>query len=179
MGLTVLLAAGCAPSHGHVGEVGGGAPATLAPPPGADTSWTTDTVKKAGTENAPAVLQSVSWARMQGYDRVVFEFRHLLPGYLVAEAPGAITACGSGLSLNVGPSALKVHLRPAQAHDTKGRVTVPHRIYPHLGVISNMRLTCDFGSDLTWGLAVPGARPFRVFGLTSPPRIVVDVRDAP
>jgi hypothetical protein len=125
---------------------------------------------------SPALLQEVRAARNEGFDRVVFEFEGDVPGYTV-EYVQSIEECGSGNPMEFGGAALlSVTIQPANAHTEAGEATVEREISPEgTAVIREVKSFCDFEALVGWGVSLAGARPFRVFELQDPPRLVVDV----
>lgn len=129
----------------------------------------------------PAHLTAVRAGRHQGFDRVVFEFRSGLPGYRVQYVPGPVVEDGSGEEVEVeGGALLEVHMEAASGVDLSGgqarqAYTGPRRIDPATGVVTVVVRVTDFEANLDWVIGVREVRPFRVFTLTEPARLVVDV----
>jgi hypothetical protein len=128
---------------------------------------------------APALLTNVESAECTGFDRVVFTFEgSSVPGYFVSYIDRPVRACGSGNVVPVaGDAFLEIRMSPAQAHTDAGEVTVEdrNRMLNH----ANLRQlvdTCDFEADVTWVLGVGSPNAYRVTELTSPPRLVLDVK---
>lgn len=112
-----------------------------------------------------------------GWDRIVFEFRDVLPAGSVAYV-SSIAACGSGLPIGLpGRALLVVRFMGAAAHDDSGRPTVARAVLPGPGTaILEARQTCDFEGEATWAVAVTDTRRFKVTTLSAPARIVIDVK---
>ncbi|EYF06635.1 AMIN-like domain-containing (lipo)protein [Chondromyces apiculatus] len=132
---------------------------------------------KAGA--SPATVKEVRAAANEGFDRVVMELGgQATTGWKARYLSGPATKCGSGDPIKSDAKALlEVTLLPAQAHDDKGNVTVKDRERkPGLAVLKELVQVCDFEGQVTWVLGLSKKAPYRVLELSSPPRIVVDVR---
>ncbi|HUG42233.1 MAG TPA: hypothetical protein VMM12_17335 [Longimicrobiales bacterium] len=157
------------------------APATSphAVPDGEPGPWAMPPVEGQGSGQyrGVAILRGVRTGRHDAFDRIVFEFAGHLPPYAVryVESPAA---CGSGDAVDPGgAAALEVDLRPAAAHDGDGRATIHERTFrPGLPALRAARITCDFEAVVTWVLGVDRRTPVRVLELSSPPRLVLDLR---
>jgi hypothetical protein len=113
----------------------------------------------------------------EGFDRVVFEFSNVLPGYRIEYVQSPITACGSGLPVTIAGNAfLQVRMTPAAAHDEQGNVTFgTTELTPGLSTILEVESACDFEGVLTWVLGLSEEVDFSVLVLTDPYRVAVDV----
>lgn len=142
---------------------------------GAPTSTRTRTV-----ERSPAPtprLVDITTGRHAAYDRVVFTFRGNAPGYTVGYVR-RVRADGSGELVRLrGHANLFVRLTPADAHNRAGEATYdgPHRIYPGYPQLREVAFVGDFEATVSIGLGLRTKTGFRVFTLSSPTRIVVDV----
>lgn len=128
-----------------------------------------------------ATLRSVRAAAHAGFDRVVFAFGpdDPAPGVDVGYGDGnPPIACGSGEPLALRePLALLVSAQPARSHDDRGEATVEAADLPRpLSAVRSLTFTCAFEAELAWAVGVPARRPFRVFTLQNPTRVVVDVQ---
>jgi hypothetical protein len=143
-----------------------------------DTVWTATPVEKAGSQ--VATLIEVRTASHDNYDRIVFEFVGVAPGYRVGYASGSIQECGSGEEVMIAGSAwLNIQLSPANAHTEQGDITVRdrNRVWTDRGAnLRALRLICDFEAVTEWVAGVRHPGKFRVLELTDPARIAVDVR---
>jgi hypothetical protein len=129
---------------------------------------------------AIATQTDVRVARHDGFERIVFEFRDSLPGYVIEYASDQPMQCGSGDPVSVeGSAVLRVRFTPGVAHEMIGenaRVTVTRREWkPGLAVVREMKLTCDFEAELEWVLGLSEKAPFRVITLLDPARVVLDL----
>lgn len=165
--------------------------AALPSPPSADTTAPaqraeTDTVRAAWTagitdaERSPdeAVLQAVRTGAHDGYDRTVFEFDGGVPSYHVEYIDDPVRQCGSGNVVPLpGEGWLEVRFSRTRAHTVAGAPTLTERSRsPELPVLRALALTCDFEGTVTWVLGLAAPNRYRVFELSDPARLVVDVR---
>jgi hypothetical protein len=154
-------------------------PGVLTRDPGSPGSWTTEIVDVGSGDGRVGVINAVRVAQNPGFDRFVIEFRDgVLPGYQVEYDDSGARECGSGEAVNIrGSSRVVVRLQPTQAHDEEGRSTLPVRNQtPALPQLVELRMTCDFEAHVEWVLGVSSRAGFRVFELTEPRRIVIDLR---
>ena len=126
---------------------------------------------------AQAILEDVRVARNTGYDRIVFEYRPgtPLPGYEARYIPVA-SQCGSGQAVAAaGGAQFAITMRPAVAHENGASTVSGNTITTSNNpVIKQSLATCDFEGVVAWVVGVEKRRPFRVFELQDPPRIVID-----
>lgn len=148
-------------------------------PPALGPEWTADLKEGAGDGSRMTVLESVRTARNDGFDRVVFAFeRSRIPGYRVEYVELPVRQCGSGQPVPLrGETWLRVRLEPSQAHDDRGRPTVRDRARTaDLPNVRELQLICDYEGQVEWVLGLAAETPFRVIELSSPARLVIDVR---
>ncbi|MDF5755239.1 GerMN domain-containing protein [Spongiactinospora sp. TRM90649] len=120
----------------------------------------------------PTRLVDVRAAHRPGLDRIVFEFRGPLPTELSARYVGKLIADGSGRPVSlVGNAFLQVRLSPAQGirthQDAKQTYALP-------GVIQLARIG-DFEGVVTYGVGLARRTPYRMYTLTHPNRVVIDI----
>ncbi len=115
--------------------------------------------------------------RHEGYERVVFEFEAGVPGYHVEYIDKPVRACGSGDVVEIaGDGWLEVRLSPAAAHTDEGKATIGERqLTPKMNVILEVERTCDFEGIVTWVVGTASPNKYRVFELSDPPRLVLDI----
>ena len=135
-------------------------------------------MEKAGSQIA--TLIEVRTASHDNYDRIVFEFVGVAPGYRVEYTDRPVQQCGSGEEVMIAGSAwLHIQLNPANAHTEQGDLTVRdrNRVWQERGAnLRALRLICDFEAVTEWVAGVRYRGKFRVLELTNPARIAVDVR---
>ncbi|MBT8228036.1 MAG: GerMN domain-containing protein [Dactylosporangium sp.] len=123
------------------------------------------------------LLVDIRAASHETYDRLVFEFSGPLPAeYGVTSVPEVIgDASGEPVPL-VGNAFLAVRFAMATGHDDSGTITYgpPRRAYP-LPDIIEVANAGDFEGVLSFGVGLAAQTPFRVFTLTSPSRVVIDL----
>lgn len=148
-------------------EFGGGTTALSAPGEGART----------------AVLERLSLARRDGYDRVVWQFRRAIPGYRVEYVEPPLHEDGSGDEVDVeGDAFVLVTMQPASGFDVEtGEGELVYRGPQRLSgsdvgasVVREVVRTGDFEAMLTWAVGLDSRVDFRVRTLDAPPRLVVE-----
>jgi hypothetical protein len=114
--------------------------------------------------------------RHNGYDRVVFQVRGAMPGWDVRYV-AQVTADPSGRPVTVpGTAVLRVVLTGLAGHDGAGRPTATGTAQtPRLPGLVAVKQAGDVESVMTFALGTGDRLDFRVFGLTGPTRVVVDV----
>lgn len=120
-------------------------------------------------------------ARHPAYDRVVFNLDGRLPAWSVRYVP-RLTENASGRPVQLsGPAVLQVTLQGASAHDEYGASTLrtASTLTPKFPTLRQVRPAGDFESFVNFGLGLRDRVAFRVLGLTSPTRVVVDVAHEP
>ena len=128
------------------------------------------------TAPATPTLVGIRAAHHPGLDRVVFDFAGGLPASRQVTYVNQLIGDGSGLPVPIaGRAILQVRLNPANAHDESGHSTAPRSIaFPLPNVMTAVR-SGDFEAVTTYGIGLAKKQPFRVFTLTGPPRLVIDV----
>ncbi|MDQ3822989.1 MAG: hypothetical protein M3321_07105, partial [Actinomycetota bacterium] len=146
----------------------------------------TDPVVAGASGAATALLERVALGRHEGYDRVVFQFRNVVPGYRVEYVEPPLREDGSGDRVDVsGTAFVVVRMEPASGFDLEvpeGELvyTGPRRLSgvdAGASVVREVVRTGDFEAVLTWAVGVSDRVDFRVRTLSSPHRLVVDFRN--
>src|SRR5512135_1250065 len=115
-----------------------------------------------------------------GYDRVVFDF----VGGIPAERSGAyvsrLIADGSGLPVPIaGRAILRMRFHRAAGHNEAGQPTAPAKVAFALPNVMQLVEAGDYEGYLSYGIGLASRQPFRVFTLTGPDRVVVDITTVP
>lgn len=151
--------------------------------PGASTT-PVSTPDTPGGPGQVALLTDVRSARHEGYDRIVFEFSNLLPGYSVAYSDEPVTHDPGGWEITVpGGATLLVRMAVASGVDLAGDTPVvtyggPETVPVWSPALTELVRAGDFEAVLQWAAGVRGPAPFLVTTLTDPPRLVVDIASA-
>ncbi len=135
-------------------------------------------IEKKRPEMKAALLREVRTAMHESFDRVVFEFQtNAVPGYRVGYVDKPILDCAAGDRVPItGEGFLLIRIRPANAHSEAGVSTIENlHQTPGLTLIKEVKLICDFEADVEWVLGLAAPNNYRVFELTSPARLVVDI----
>jgi hypothetical protein len=112
------------------------------------------------------------------FDRVVIDLRGKIPGYNVRFVRRlAYDPSGNPVPLQ-GRRFIAVTLTPANAHDRSGQnlYVGPTLQQLQMPSLRGVAFTGDFEAVVSFGLALSHRAPFRVFTLSSPSRIVIDLR---
>jgi hypothetical protein len=133
------------------------------------------------TDFAPVLLTDVRIAGHDGYDRVVFEYEgDLTPELRVTPDDGPYIQNPSGLPVDVnGDPVYLVNVTGASAHDMDSgeqTYTGPTDFDPGLEQIVQLVESGDFEAVNNWYLGVNGSTCLRLFALTDPGRLVIDVQ---
>ncbi len=143
----------------------------------------TDPVTVPATNEETALLTDVRAARHEGYDRVVFEFGNVLPGYDVRYVEKPVHADASGQVVPVaGTHVVQVRMENALDADLTQEsapptYTGPQRFSPGTPEVVELVRTGGFEAVLTWAAGLNDRVDFRVLTLQGPPRLVVDFRN--
>ncbi|WP_433518763.1 GerMN domain-containing protein [Nonomuraea sp. CA-143628] len=132
---------------------------------------------QATQQAVPPMLVAIRAAHQVGLDRLVFEFRGRLPAQRDVRYVSKLIADGSGETVNaVGGALLQVRFDQADGHDRHGKATYGpvRRTYALPGVIQVVNAG-DFEGTLTFGAGLARHSPYRVYTLTAPSRVVVDI----
>jgi hypothetical protein len=143
-----------------------------------DAVFGREPVEEAGGAAPPVpVLTDVQTGTRDDFDRVLFQLDGGLPGYRVEYVSPPITACGSGLPVEIaGDAFLQVRMSPAAAHDDAGTATFDQQeLAPDLPGLLEMEQTCDFEAVLVWVMGLAEEVDFRVFDLSGA-FLIVDVQ---
>jgi hypothetical protein len=155
------------------------------PAPPAGPPFGTRRASGPGSGSGTALLAAVRIGRNEGFDRIVFEFRPgSTPGYDVRYVQPPIREDASNRRVEIdGDAFLSIRMEPASGFDLTGEgeqvYTGPTRIdgeSANAEELEELVRTGDFEAVLNWVAGLDDRVPFRVFTLSGPPRVVVDVR---
>ena len=120
-------------------------------------------------------LFGVATACHPTFDRFVFRARFGTPRYDVRYVR-RIIADGSGATVRLrGTKRIRVLVRDARGHTQGGTNLVPSARTPLCPNLRQIKTAGDFEGIVTFGLGLRRRTGFRVFRLTNPTRLVVDV----
>lgn len=140
--------------------------------------WTEDSARVSRQAAPLTTLRAVRTASHPDFDRIVFDFgRGHVPGYDVRYAGGPEPPCDpEGALPRQGDAVLRITLEPARAHTGAGVSSLDARVlHPGQAELRTLAIECDLGARLTWIADLTVRRPFRVFELRSPARLIVDI----
>ncbi|MEW6583914.1 MAG: hypothetical protein AB1416_14260, partial [Actinomycetota bacterium] len=130
----------------------------------------------------PAVTTLLTGVRTgghPGYDRLVFTFTGRRPRVEVRYVPRVVQD-GSGAPVRLeGRAFLQIVLRDTVAHvcsASRCRATSPRVLTPRLPRLRQVKRAGDFEAVVTYGAGLTGRTGVRVFALSGPSRVVVDLR---
>jgi hypothetical protein len=131
--------------------------------------------KTAGGSGGQAELFGAAAGCHATYDRFVIRGRLATPGYDVRYV-NQIVADGSGNPISLlGTKRIRVVVRQARGHTNAGTNLLPAVLTPACSNLRQIKKAGDFEGVVTFGLGLRRKTGFRVFRLTSPTRIVIDV----
>jgi hypothetical protein len=190
----LVLATACGADNNNPPAGGGASPTSTAapattlpvtassptepPPGGSPTAWTSDPVR-VERSNLPVppvpVLTNIRSAAHtpEGFDRIVFDFQAVLPGYEVRYV-SKVVEDGSGRTVTMpGRRFLQITMRPAQAHTDAGAATAPRAKTLNYPMLRAYAIVGDFEGVVSVALGLDDTVGFRVGEL--PGRIYIDV----
>ncbi len=112
------------------------------------------------------------------YERVVIEFAGAgdFPGYAVRYEGDPLTLGSSGEPVDIRGDANLVIFVGSWMGNEPDLYPGPNRIFPtNVSLIEELSLLDNFESVMIWGIGLDKVRPFRVFTLREPDRLVVDI----
>ena len=187
--LLVLSMAACGPSFNPIagvspdntsGPVASGP--RIAPPPVKPPSPPVVTLPafacadaKGGKTGAANVITART-SQQDGYDRFVLQFDGIVPTYTVTRQAKPVFPLGeSGQTVTLsGTAGVLVRVNSATGATTfTGSRDLVHNDYP---VLKEARETEDFEGYVSWGLGLTKPTCVRVFTLSDPARLVVDLQ---
>ena len=109
------------------------------------------------------------------FDRFVIRTRFGTAGYAVRQVRKVVSD-GSGRTVRLkGRKRLRVVMRDTRAHTQSGGALIPNVRTPLCPNLRQVKVAGDFEGVVTFGLGLRRKTGFRVFRLTAPSRVVIDV----
>jgi hypothetical protein len=137
-------------------------------------AFTTAPKTSAGS-GGQAELFAVAAACHPTFDRFVIRARFATPGYDVRYV-NQITADPSGNPVTLlGTKRIHVVIRHARAHTSAATNLLPGVVTPLCSNLRQVKKAGDFEGVVSFGLGLRRKTGFRVFRLTAPTRIVIDI----
>jgi hypothetical protein len=122
-----------------------------------------------------AQLFAVAVGCHRSFDRLVIRATLATPGYDVRYVTRIVAdPSGNPVSL-LGTKRIRVILRHARGHTSGGANLLPSVLTPRCPNLRQVKRAGDFEGVVSFGLGLRRKTGFRVFRLTSPTRVVVDV----
>jgi hypothetical protein len=132
--------------------------------------------KSAAASGNQAELFGIAVGCHARFDRFVIRGRFGTPGYVV-QYRRRIVEDGSGRPVRLrGTRRIHVVLRRARAHTEAGSPLLPRVLTPLCPNLRQVKDAGDFEGQVSFGLGLRRKSGFRVFRLTNPTRVVIDVR---
>jgi hypothetical protein len=144
------------------------------------TPSNTKTVQSAAYPRPTPLVLDLRYGTHSTYDRVVVDLSGPVTGYRVGYV-NRLRYDGSGAPVPLsGKAFLQINVQPANAHvDVDGHVlnvySGPKLTRPGLPTIKGIAKLGDYEGVVSFGLALDHKGGFRVFTLTNPSRLVIDV----
>lgn len=131
--------------------------------------------KTAGPRGDAAELYGVAAGCHATYDRFVIRARFATPGY-DARYVRRVVADPSGRPVALrGAKRIRISLNLAAGHDNRGRNLLAPTLTPDCPNLLQVKKAGDFEGTVSFGLGLRRATGFRVFRMTNPTRVVIDV----
>lgn len=109
------------------------------------------------------------------FDRFVVRGQLATPGYDVRYV-SKIVADGSGQTIALlGTKRIRIVIRPARGHTSGGTNLLPSTLTPKCSNLRQVKKAGDFEGVVSYGLGLSRKTGFRVFRLSAPTRVVIDV----
>ena len=133
------------------------------------------TAKTLPGSGAQAQLSGVDTGCHATFDRFVIHIASGMSGYDVRYVSRVVAdPSGNPVALQ-GSKRIRVVVHPARGHTTAGANLLPATLTPLCPNLRQVKRAGDFEGVVSFGLGLARKTGFRVFRLTGPTRIVVDV----
>ncbi|MEJ7628623.1 MAG: hypothetical protein WKF54_03430 [Nocardioidaceae bacterium] len=137
--------------------------------------WSTRAVDVANQASGSTRVVNLRVGRHSTYDRVVVDMAGVIPGYHITYVPRFIPPEGSPIPLP-GQAVLSIQLRSARTHTNRGQSLFIGQQNETYGLqMLGGSTYSDYEGYVTFGLGLSSRTPFRVFELSSPTRLVIDL----
>lgn len=109
------------------------------------------------------------------FDRFVVRARFATPAYDVRYARRIVADPSGRRVALLGTHSIRVAFNLAAGHDNRGRNLLAGTLTPRCSNLLQVKKAGDFEGTVSFGLALKRMTGFRVFRLTNPTRVVIDV----
>lgn len=151
-------------------------PPAAKPKPPSGPAFRTAAISGTHSGQPTTRLVGIQTSRQDGYDRVEFTFDRAAPSWRVAYTSAIRDGAGRHVALQ-GRALLAVAFQPAQAHQRGGASSFgPRSRTPGYDSLRQVRLVSDIEGQVRFGLGLDARSGFRVLEVSTPPRVIVDVR---
>lgn len=131
--------------------------------------------KTASPRGDAALLYDVAAGCHPTFDRFVIRARYATPGYDVRYARRIVTdPAGRPVAL-LGTKRIRVALQLAAGHDNRGTNLLAGTLTPGCPNLLQVKKAGDYEGTVSFGLGLKRMTGFRVFRLTNPTRVMIDV----
>jgi hypothetical protein len=131
--------------------------------------------KAASPRGDAAELSNAAAGCHATFDRFVIRARFATPGYDVRYVSRIIADPSGRRVLLLGTQRIRIRLNLAAGHDNRGRNLLAATLTPRCPNLLQVKKAGDFEGTVSFGLGLERMTGFRVFRLTNPTRVVVDV----
>jgi hypothetical protein len=131
--------------------------------------------KSASGGTTQAQTSAIATACHRTFDRFVIRLRGGTPGYGVRYVRRVVSDGSGAVVPLLGKRRIRVVLHDTRAHTPAGAAILPRVLTPRCSNLRQVKLAGDFEGVVTFGLGLERRTGFRVFRLTRPARVVVDV----
>jgi hypothetical protein len=140
--------------------------------------FSTDPQSAGPRDGGQSELSAASVGCHKRFDRFVVRVAAVTPAAYRARYVKKIVSDGSGNTVQLlGTKRLRVLFPTARAHrESDGAPLVARTLTPKCPNLRQVKLAGDFEGVVTFGLGLRAKNGFRVFRLTGPDRVVVDVK---
>jgi hypothetical protein len=135
----------------------------------------TTSPKTSAASGGQAELFAVTVGCHRTFDRVVIRARFAKPGYDVRYVTRIVADPSGNPVPLLGSKRIRVVLRRARGHTSGGANLLPSVLTPLCSNLRQVKRAGDFEGVVTLGLGLRRKTGFRVFRLTGPTRVVVDL----